>query len=83
MLKSSDDKQVLEALTWMGGHHRTEEEDWLGPDAETLESVRLVAAVRKSPVAQKSIAELASSENQWIREAAVLAQKQLPKKQGR
>jgi hypothetical protein len=83
LLKSSDRIHVLEGLTWIGGYHRTEDQDTLGREAESLESVRLVDAVRRSSVVQKRIAELAVSENQWIREAAVLAQEQLPKKAGR
>jgi len=72
LLNSLDSKQVLEALTWIGGHHRMENV-WNG-------SGSVVAAVRNSPAVQKRIGELTVSENQWIREAAVLAQEQLPKK---
>jgi hypothetical protein len=65
---------------WIGGVHRTDDL-WMPEIAfESLQSVRLVAALRKSPVVRQRIAELTVSENQWIREAAVLAQEQLPKK---
>jgi hypothetical protein len=80
LVDSSDPTHVLEALTWIGGHHRAD--DIWRPEMffESVESVRLVTAVRNSPVVQKRIAELTTSDNQWIREAAVLALEQLPKK---
>jgi hypothetical protein len=84
LLRFSERVHVLEALVWMGGDHFTVADRERGEIArESLESVRLVAAVRNSQIVQKRIAELTVSENQWIREAAVLAQQQLPKKGGR
>jgi hypothetical protein len=64
LLLSSDRVLVLEALTWIAGRNFT----------------FLAEAVRESLVVQKRIAELAESENEWIREAAVLAREQFQKK---
>ena len=85
LLDSPDPATILEALMWIGGHHRTEDHFLLGPQDtyEHLQSVRLVGALRNSPAVRKRIAELAVSENRWICEAAVLAQQQLPKKADR
>lgn len=81
LLLSSERARVLEALTWIGGRHATEPDPWAGRVfLEQAEAARLVAAVRKRPIVQKKIAELAVSENQWIREAAAMALEQFADK---
>jgi len=55
LLKSSDRIHVLEGLTWIGGYHRTEDQDTLGREAESLESVRLVDAVRRSSLSKSGL----------------------------
>ncbi len=69
LLRSSEHTHVLEALTWIAGDHPLDD---LGrPEVpfalEYLEYLRLVVALRKSPILQKR------------KEAAILAQEQLPK----
>jgi len=74
LVLSPDVPRILEALTWIGGDHAT---SW----QKEHESSRLVTAVRARPRVQQRIAALAESDNPWIREAAVDAQRQLkPKK---
>lgn len=78
LVLSSQPADVLEALVWIGGKHRSESER---PErdvhSEETENTQLVAAVRRRRAVQKQIAELVESENQWLREAAVLAQSEM------
>lgn len=77
LLRSSRRPNVLEALTWIGCNHR----QW--PELATpkeIEASRLITEVRAMPAVHKRIAELTTSENPWIREAAELAMQQLPNK---
>jgi hypothetical protein len=69
---------VLEALAWLGGHHR----DDLSPTdvyIEDLETAKLVAAVRQRPGVRKRLDRLTRSENTWLQQAAKMALEQLQK----
>jgi hypothetical protein len=77
-LRSSDVALVLESLTWLGGFHRrdlTPASDNIG--VEDITAARLVAEIRQRPSVQKAITELLQSQNQWIRAAAIAAQRRL------
>ncbi|MBI3410957.1 MAG: hypothetical protein HY040_21695 [Planctomycetes bacterium] len=80
LLNSVDLREVLEGLTWIGAMHDLRADlDGIDP-GELPADMRLIAAVRRRPGVQRKIAELTESNNQWIREAALLAQFWIPKK---
>jgi hypothetical protein len=83
LLVSSDRTKILEALTWIAGYHRLPQDLQDSAEREEKEAARVIEAVRKSATVQKRIAELATSENQWLREAARLAQDTLAKQASR
>jgi hypothetical protein len=70
--------RALEALTWIGGVHRTGPEPpppnaWL----EDAGSVQRLAEVRQRPETRRAIRRLTQSQNQWIKEAARAALRKL------
>jgi hypothetical protein len=78
LLLSAESVEVLEALMWVGGSHHTLPERWPGYlSKEQVEAAKLVAAVRGRPNVKRRIAELSHADDTWVREAAVLAGKQL------
>jgi hypothetical protein len=71
---AQDNMRVLRALTWLGGVHAkgTVKTDAL-PGQEGLEALTLLHQVRDNAKVVNRIAELASSNDQWLREAAEMA----------
>jgi len=79
-LESNDPVSILEVLVWLGGGHAPAFTD---PDPrihrESRAEADLVHAVRTSLPVRARVAELESSPNAWVRDAALLAAKALPK----
>jgi hypothetical protein len=79
-LLSIEPARVLEALTWLGGEHRTNLTSALDNiGVENVDSAKTVVEVRNRPNVRNAIDELCQSENQWIKEAAQTAQRELAK----
>jgi len=74
-LRSENPCEVLEALVWLGGVHwdlsRKPEPDVYH---ETAQEAGLFKAVHEREGVRKRLSELAHSEIEWVRQAAVLAQ---------
>jgi len=74
LLMSDNACDILEALTWIGGDHRTS--NW-NQKTKKYDSTELAVSVRALTRVQNRIAALAKSENVWHKEAAILAQEHL------
>jgi hypothetical protein len=77
-LRSGHMMELLEALMWLGGKHRSPH-PWKceSQSYEELEIAEQVDRLQKSTTVRKRVIELTRSENRWVREAASLAGREL------
>ncbi len=73
MLESADRADVLSALVFLGGRHITEPRRRFAPEPAESKYAGLFQQLAGSPCIRELIARLSHSENEWIRQAALLA----------
>jgi hypothetical protein len=73
MLQSSDKTEVLSALLFLGGRHITESKRHFAPEPAESKYAGLFQQLVGSPRIHELIVGLSSSDNEWIRQAALLA----------
>jgi hypothetical protein len=73
MLESKDKSEVLSALTFLGGRHVTEPQRRFAPEPQEGKYGPLFQQVIEDQRIRLIIDRLSKSDNEWIRQAAVLA----------
>jgi hypothetical protein len=73
MLESADEAKVLSALVFLGGRHLKEPQRRLLPDPAESKYAALFQQLAASPRIRELIAHLSHSENEWVKQAALLA----------
>jgi len=73
MLKSAEKASVLSALVFLGGRHITEPQRHFAPEAAESKYAELFQQLVGSPRVRDLIAGLSRSDNEWVRQAALLA----------
>lgn len=73
MLQSADKASVLSTLVFLGGRHTTEPQRHFVPEPAESKYAGLFQQLIGSPRIRDLIAALGHSDNEWVRQAAVLA----------
>jgi hypothetical protein len=73
LLASKDRADVLSALTFLGGRHIAEPDRNLLPEPQESKYAGLFRQLVGNPRIREIIAQLETSENEWVKHAAVLA----------
>jgi len=73
MLESADKADVLSALVFLGGRHITEPQRHFASEPAESKYAGLFRQLVSSPHIRELIASLGNSENEWVRQAALLA----------
>jgi hypothetical protein len=79
-LRSSDPREVLRTLAWVGGHHPDPQFAQERGEAEEAEDARRALATRARPEVRSAVEALTRSEDSWVQEAAQRAREAIERR---